>query len=54
MLPELHAGSGFDPEQIWTQLEMATTAALKRVRRLVARAQVGQGASHMCEVTMQS
>lgn len=38
LLPELCVDAAFDPEQVWVQVEMAGEAALKRARRLVARA----------------
>ncbi|KAG1671302.1 hypothetical protein FOA52_010874 [Chlamydomonas sp. UWO 241] len=38
LLPELYTEEGFDAEQVWLQLELATGAALKRVRKLVLRA----------------
>ncbi|PNH06542.1 putative 6-phosphogluconolactonase 4, chloroplastic [Tetrabaena socialis] len=38
-LPELHTDASFDPEQIWLQLELATDAAVRRVRRLIRTAE---------------
>ncbi|KXZ52900.1 hypothetical protein GPECTOR_8g28 [Gonium pectorale] len=38
-LPELHTDASFDPEQIWLQLELATEAAVRRVRRLIRGAE---------------
>ncbi|GFR43851.1 hypothetical protein Agub_g4977, partial [Astrephomene gubernaculifera] len=38
-LPELHTDAAFDPEQIWLQMEPATEAAVRRVRRLLRSAE---------------
>ncbi|KAG2445425.1 hypothetical protein HXX76_000046 [Chlamydomonas incerta] len=38
-LPELHTDASFDPEQIWLQMEMATEATVRRVRRLLRAAE---------------
>ena len=39
LLPDLHASEGFDVEQIWMQLELASGATLRRVRRLMGKAE---------------
>ncbi|KAG2498501.1 hypothetical protein HYH03_003752 [Edaphochlamys debaryana] len=38
-LPELHTDAAFDPEQIWLQMEPATEATVRRVRRLIRAAE---------------
>ncbi|GAX81662.1 hypothetical protein CEUSTIGMA_g9090.t1 [Chlamydomonas eustigma] len=45
VLLELYAGEGFDAEQVWLQLDTATNATLRQVRRLLSRAGIGSGAS---------
>ncbi|PNW79886.1 hypothetical protein CHLRE_08g370601v5 [Chlamydomonas reinhardtii] len=47
-LPELHTDASFDPEQIWLQMEMATEATVRRVRRLLRAAEpLAGGGAHL-------